>query len=250
MLQLFSKSEVSERFVGSCWERIVFSEFEAALSSRSRPFPCVFGVSGLAKDELRFAFLDPLTADSLAPILEEYLKSARDIGRLTSLVVFARPGPVQNIEDYRRRFWGLLDGLERIDGNARPAEVPEQLDTDLWEFCFAGEPIFVVCNTPAHVLRQSRRSTSFMITFQPRWVFEGITDTKNPATLKMLDSVRERLASYDAIDPAPYLGKYGEADNREYQQYFIDDSNEKPKCPFSALGAEKTQPAAAKGKVA
>ena len=249
MDKLFSKSEVSGAFRASSWQRIVFSEFEATLTSRARPFPCVFGVTGFAKDQLRFTFPDPMTPETLAPLLADYVARAPGCGRMTSLVAFARPGPVQGIEDYRARFWDLLDGLARLDPAPRPEGVPEELDRDLWEFCFAGEPIFVVCNTPAHVLRQSRRSTSFMVTFQPRWVFEGITDTDDPAAQRSLRIVRERLAAFDALPPAPFLGAYGAPENREYQQYFIDDSNDAPSCPFHRLGADRVR-GPKKGRVA
>lgn len=246
----YKKDAVYDAFPASSWQRIVFSEFEATLSSSSRPFPCVFGVSGLKTGQLRYAFPDPLTPETLAPILRAYLAQARDFGRMTSLAVFARPGPVQPIEDYRTRFWDLLDGLETIDDTPRPAEVPAALDTDLWEFCFAGEPVFVVCNSPAHVLRQSRRSTSFMVTFQPRWVFEGILDSDDPQMQRALQGVRERLAAFDAIPPAPFLGTYGAPGNREFHQYFIDDTNETPTCPFHALGDRAAPDTRKKGKVA
>jgi len=250
MARILSAGEVRSEHRSPSWQRVVFSEFESALTSKSRPFPCVFGVTGLKGDQLRYAFLDPLEPESLAPVLGEYLENARGIGRMTSFVVFGRPGPVQGIEAYRERFWTLLDGLERLDATPRPERVARQLDTASWEFCFAGEPVFVVCNTPAHVLRQSRRSTSFMITFQPRWVFEGITDTDDPAVLRALGTVRERLGAYDAIAPSPHLGTYGDAGNREFRQYFIDDTNEAPACPFHRLGEDRSEAQTSKGKVA
>ncbi len=251
MTKLFTKSEVRESFPNSSWQGVLFAEFEATLTSKSRPFPCVFGVTGQKADQLRYAFLDPLTPETVAPVLKDYLANARDFGRMTSMVIFGRPGPVQAIESYRARFWDILDGLARLDEADRPDGFSEQLDSDRWEFCFAGEPIFVVCNTPAHVLRQSRRSTSFMITFQPRWVFDGITDSDDPAMLRALTEVRRRLADFDALDPAPFLGSFGAEGNREFQQYFLGDTNETPTCPFHALGAVRTdERKEEKGKVA
>ena len=250
MAEILTKVEVYETYQSPSWQSVVFAEFESTLTSKSRPFPCVFGVSGLKRDQLRYAFLDPLTPEVLAPLLKEYVRNARSFGRHTSLVVFARPGPVQNLENYRDRFWDLLDGLECIDDVERPADIPRELESDHWEFCFAGEPIFVVCNSPAHILRQRRRSTSYMVTFQPRWVFEDITDSQEPAALKALETVRERLAAFDAIAPAPHLGSYGAAGNREYQKYFIDDTNDVPRCPFARLGEDKSKDDLQKGKVA
>ena len=236
MIKLLTRADIATTFTGADWRRILFSEFEATLTSKSRPFPCVFGATGFKADQLRFAFLDPFDAENIAPILRRYLAEARAFGRMTSLVLFARPGPVQGVEEYRNKFWNILDDLERLDTTPRPADVARDLEDSHWEFCFGGEPVFVVCNTPAHVLRQSRRSTSFMITFQPRWVFEGIMDQTDPAQARALEIVRDRLHMFDAIDPAPFLGAYGAAGNREYQQYFLDDTNEPPKCPFHQLG--------------
>jgi FPC/CPF motif-containing protein YcgG len=247
MTAYLTAKDVQTRYVSSSWQRVLYSEFEATLLSNSRPFPCVFGVTGLKSDQVRVAFPDPLDAATLAPILQDYVSHARDFGRMTSLIVFARPGPVQDIEHYRKRFWSLLDDLEHLDPSPRPTKIPRDLDTPGWEFCFAGEPIFVVCNTPAHVMRQSRRSTSFMITFQPRWVFDGITNSDDPAVLRSLRLVRERLESFDAIPNYPYLGHYGDPDNREYQQYFIDDTNEAPACPYHQLSRPAPNP---KGEVA
>ena len=250
MSRLLSKTEIQSRYEQPGWKRMVFAELEATLESKSRPFPCVFGVSGFKTDQLRFAFLDRLSADAVAPLLQEYLANARSFGRMTSLVLFARPGPVLGIEAYRQQFWSLLDDLEALDPTPRPSGVSERVNDASWEFCFAGEPIFVVCNTPAHVLRQSRRSTSFMVTFQPRWVFEGITDTDDPAMQRALLKVREHLSNFDAVSPAPFLGKYGDPENREYQQYFIDDSNRVPGCPFHELGKARDKHETGKGKVA
>jgi FPC/CPF motif-containing protein YcgG len=247
MTPLFKHSDIATAVANRGWERVVFAEFESAMTSRSRPFPCVFGVAGFKADRLRFAFVDPLTPEALAPILRAYLAQARTIGPMTSLVIFGRPGPVQQIDAYRDRFWGLLDGLAALDDQPWPAGYCDMLDTPSWEFCFAGEPMFVVCNTPAHVLRQSRRASSFMITFQPRWVFDGITDSDDPAVLRSLARVRDLLADFDAISPAPSLGKFGAPENREFAQYFIDDTNEAPACPFHRLGGGNDEQ---KGKVA
>jgi FPC/CPF motif-containing protein YcgG len=110
----------------------------------------------------------------------------------------------------------------------------------MWEFSFAGEPIFVVCSTPAHVTRQSRRSSAFTLTFQPRWVFEKILGTEKAAEAAFAE-VRKRLIPYDSTPPSPLLGRYGRRDGREYQQYFLYDENHAPpECPFHQLAKDKT----------
>jgi hypothetical protein len=136
--------------------------------------------------------------------------------------------------------WMTLDQLARLDKSPWPEEIPEQIDHPMWEFSFAGEPIFVVCTTPAHVMRQSRRSSAFMLTFQPRWVFEKILGTEKAANAAFSE-VRKRLIPYDSASPSPNLGRYGAADGREYQQYFLhDDNHSGAGCPFAKLAQTKT----------
>lgn len=241
----FDKQGVIERYPEKSWQRIMFQEFEAALVSKTRLFPCIYGVAGYTGDELRYCFSEDLTAVDIAPALTDFVKNSRSFGKNTSLVAFSRPRPTHNLNHYRDRFWSLLDGLHLEDTKQWPDEIPTELNNANWEFSFAGEPIFVVCNTPAHVMRQSRRSSSFMVTFQPRWVFEGILGNKETAE-KSTRKVRERLANYDFIPPSDDLGFYGDPDNREFAQYFLDDANETAKCPFHNL----TDPTDEKEKIA
>ena len=233
------KNEVSSSFAISTWQSVMFSEFEAQMSSEARPFPCVFGVAGYRQDQLRYLFLDPLDPEVLGSQLAQFVAESRTYGPNTSLVVFSRPGPVQTIEAYHRKFWLLLDQLAQLDNSPWPENIPEQIDHPMWEFSFAGEPIFVVCSTPAHVMRQSRRSSTFMLTFQPRWVFEKILGT-DKAAAAAFSEVRKRLIPYDSTSPSPLLGRYGNHDGREHQQYFLHDENQQALgCPFSRLAQTK-----------
>jgi FPC/CPF motif-containing protein YcgG len=144
------------------------------------------------------------------------------------------------LDAYYRKFWLTLDQLARIDNSPWPADIPEQVDDPMWEFSFAGEPIFVVCSTPAHVMRQSRRSSAFMMTFQPRWVFDRILGTDKAAAAAFAE-VRKRLVPFDTTSPSPLLGRYGEPEGREYKQYFLYDDNQGPPvCPFAHLAKTKT----------
>jgi hypothetical protein len=121
-----------------------------------------------------------------------------------------------------------------------PETIPQNMEDPAWEFCFAGEPIFVICNTPAHTARQSRRSSSFMLTFQPRWVFERILGSEKAAQIATA-KVRKRLQLYDALPPSPNLGLYGHTENREYKQYFLDDDNGPVTCPYAKLAATRAE---------
>ena len=233
------KGEVGSNYAVSSWQSVMFSEFEAQMSSESRPFPCIFGVTGYRADQLRYLFLDPFEVEVLGTQLEHFVGESRTLGPNTSLVVFTRPRPVQTLGAYYRKMWLTLDQLARLDKSPWPETIPEQVDHPMWEFSFAGEPIFVVCSTPAHVMRQSRRSSAFMLTFQPRWVFEKILGTEKAASAAFAE-VRKRLIPYDSTSPSPLLGRYGNNDGREYQQYFLPDDNQaEAGCPFAKLAQSK-----------
>lgn len=230
----FDKEEIVQRLGSSTWERVAFNEFEATLSSASRPFPCTFGVAGLKMNQLRYAFCERLNAADMAPALEHFVKHSRQYGPNTSLVFFSRPRPVASLESYERQFWDLLKGLADVDPQSWPEDVPTNIHAPLWEFCFAGEPIFVVCNTPAHVERQSRRSTSFMVTFQPRWVFDKIFKTEK-STQAAIGTVRKRLVAYDICPPSKHLGAYTDPHSLEFRQYFLREDDGPTSCPYTAL---------------
>jgi uncharacterized protein len=233
------KGEVGSNYAVSSWQSVMFSEFEAQMSSEARPFPCIFGVSGYRTDQLRYLFLDPFEVEVLGAQLAHFVAESRSLGPNTSLIVFTRPRPVQTLSAYYRKMWLTLDQLARLDKSPWPDTIPEQIDHPMWEFSFAGEPIFVVCSTPAHVMRQSRRSSAFMLTFQPRWVFEKILATEKAASAAFAE-VRKRLIPYDSTSPSPLLGRYGNNDGREYQQYFLaDDNHAETGCPFAKLAQNK-----------
>ena len=237
------KGEVGSSFAISTWQSVLFAEFEAQMCSEARPFPCVFGVAGYRQDQLRYLFLDPFDVAALGEQLALFVAESRSHGPNTSLVVFSRPRPVQTIESYYKKMWLTLDQLADLDKTPWPAAIPQQVDHPMWEFSFAGEPIFVVCSTPAHVLRQSRRSSSFMLTFQPRWVFEKILATDKAAEAAF-EEVRKRLRPYDGTSPSPLLGRYGRQDGREYQQYFLfDDNDGAAQCPFARLAQSNAETA-------
>lgn len=162
------------------------------------------------------------------------MEQARSFGNYTSMVTFFNIDKDLSIHEYQHTFWSILTRLHNIDLKEWPESIPNEENDPLWEFCFHGEPIFVVCNTPAHEMRRSRRANTYMITFQPRWVFDSI-GLGTPKGDKSKDLVRSLLRQYDAIDPFPHLGIYGSPNNREWLQYFIPDTNEvsaTAQCPF------------------
>ena len=109
------KSEVASSHAVSTWQSVMFSEFEAQMSSEARPFPCIFGVTGYRLDQLRYLFLDPFDIEVLGAQLGQFVAESRSHGPNTSLVVFSRPRPVRTLDAYYRKMWLTLDQLARRD---------------------------------------------------------------------------------------------------------------------------------------
>lgn len=220
------------------WGRSCLTELVGTLLSKNRPFPCTFAVAAAKKSSLRFGFIDDLDDENawkpLLGLLTTYLSEYRSLSRDTSFAVFFPPDErPRGIEEYNEKFWRILQYLHDNDPGTWPAELPGDPEDAMWEFAFGDDSIFVVCNTPAHTTRHSRHSPGFLITFQPRWVFEGL-EPDTPRGMSARRVIRKRLRAYDGMAPSAYLGNYGDPSNREWRQYFLPDDNdsELPRCPF------------------
>ncbi|XOD69739.1 MAG: YqcI/YcgG family protein [Flavobacteriales bacterium AspAUS03] len=53
------------------------------------------------------------------------------------------------MKEYYKIFWNILNDLSKIDPYKWPKNIPREIDHTNWNFCFQGESIFVVCNTPS-----------------------------------------------------------------------------------------------------
>lgn len=224
------------------WERDAVARFAARMLDGERLFPCVFGVDALRRGTLRFAFVPapPADSDVLAEALGEFVAMAPELGRRTSLVAFFEPtGDERGLDGWREYFWKLLQGLHDGDPASWPDDIPRGTEDAKWEFCFAGMPMFVVVNTPAHQRRASRYFEYFCITFQPRFVFDDIAES-TPQGVRARRVIRRRLSRYDSIPATPLLGSFGSPGNREWTQYFLDDDNtplaEGARCPLRIAG--------------
>lgn len=220
------------------WERDAADRFSRRMLSEQELFPCIFGVDALRKSTLRFSFVPAggHRTEYLAAALEEFTSAAPELGRRTSLVAFFEPSDeLETLGDYERQTWSLLQELHSLDPRPWPADIPHDTESPRWEFCFAGTPMFVVVNTPAHRKRMSRYFEYFCITFQPRFVFDDIAESSPPGK-SARKIIRNRLETYDSLPVTPLLGSYGIPGNREWTQYFLDDENrdipELARCPF------------------
>jgi FPC/CPF motif-containing protein YcgG len=224
---LASEQDVLDRAPG--WGQAAYRELAATMRSRSPAYPCTFAVAAFKQRHLRYTFVesavDARCLRNLRDALVQYLGGYRSIARHSSLVTFFRPEPEPlGLDGYRRRFWGVLEFLHEHDPEPWPEHIPPTPDDPRWQFCFGGEDIFIVCNTPALVRRRSRRSSCMTIFFQPMWTFEPLLSSPE----RMLEAslpIRSRLERYDTIGRHPALGMLGEPDNREWRHYFLPDHN-------------------------
>ncbi|HVS29389.1 MAG TPA: YqcI/YcgG family protein [Solirubrobacteraceae bacterium] len=212
------------------WGLDCYRDLSRTLQSTDPAFPCTFAVGALARQHLRYYFAEsPLEAASLSGVrdaLLEYMGNFREIGgRYTSLVIFFRPesDPLP-LDEYRRRFWNVLQYLHDRDPKPWPEGIPRTPDHPRWQFCCGGEDIFVVCNNPAHSGRLSRKSDGMTIFLQPMWTFEHLLASEQ-RMLQACRPIRARLEEYDQMGRHPALGMLGETSNREWQHYFLPDTN-------------------------
>ncbi|MES2936051.1 MAG: YqcI/YcgG family protein [Pseudomonadota bacterium] len=237
-MRLYTKTSFLAFPEGS-WEQKAAAQFQDQLTSEDRPFPCTLGVAGLNADQLRYSYIDQdvgseAAARSVAAALQAYLPVARSFGKNTSLVIFFNEFGDLGTDAYEELFWNLLNAVHRLDARAWPNGISKDPEHRNWEFSFAGEAIFVVCNTPSHKKRKSRYGNCFTLTFQPRWVFDGVIGKGAPNSDKIKSTIRDRLDRFDDVTVSPHLGAFGDENNREWKQYYLDDGNAKAVggCPF------------------
>ncbi len=227
------------------WERASAQSFQRRMLDTETPFPCIFGVDALRKATLRYSFIarNDDRVRVLAGALRDFVELAPLLGIRTSLVTFFQDTDVpRTVEEYREEFWELLQAVHDMDTEPWPADVSPDPEHEKWEFTFAGMPMFVVVNTPAHQRRASRHFDTLMVTFQPRFVFDDISeDTKQGRNARTI--IRARLKTYDQVPASPLLGSFGADGNREWVQYFLEDDNSPvvSGCPLHVKQEEKVQ---------
>ena len=211
------------------WKKQRYLEFRKTM--RETRYPCHFAVQAERADSARYLFAgDARDRDALLKVregLRQYLERYQSIAERTTLVIFFEPTTEdQSGQGYRDRFWGVLEFLNRRDPEPWPSDVPEDPDDPEWEFCFSGEPMFIVGRAPFYTDRKSRYTPyGLEITIQPRRILDDISgDTMEGQHARSV--IRDRLEDYDDIVPHPEIGDYSDPDTREWKQYLLPASNE------------------------
>ena len=221
------------------WQATRYRTFRETMTDEAAPYPCYFAVEAQREGYFRYTFVDSPTdetaladlVDPLATFLEEY----RSYGEYPSLVVLFRP-PDGDLaaETYKRQFWTVLRYLQEHDPEPWPASVPTDPEHPKWQFCFAGEPVFLVGRAPFYERRRSRHTPHGLeITVQPWGIFEGLTGLDDEGQ-EARTIIRERLAEYDDVGMHPDAGDFVDPRTHEWKQYMLPETNAESvaRCPL------------------
>ncbi len=222
------------------WWHEAYDDLDSTLGSIDDRFPCIYATRAHRANTLRFVFLQNSDTDeaiaAFAKALSAYLKVCRSLAPHTAFLAFFAPDqPTLSLEEQHAEFWSVLQRLHAMDPSPWPAQIPTNPAEPLWEFCFDGEPTFVLGSGPAHVTRRSRHSAVRAISFQPRFMFDELIATPQRLA-RARHIIRERVLEVDGIPVHPIIQMYHEDGNREWRQYAVPDDNSpiEGDCPFHA----------------
>lgn len=239
--ELLTKKQVETRFEPSSWQFLAYEDFKTTILAKQagvKKFPCVYATMGYRDDEHRYIFLEtnnpaePRNIRRIAPALETYLDTAKQIGPNTSLVIIGAPSEkAKSVDAYNDTFWNMLRGLRMTDPKPWPEEVPKLVESTKWTFCYNGEPVFPIMLTPAHTQRWSRHMSVPIIALQPKWVLDDLLSTPEKRC-EATGKVRKLLREFDQVDISPDLTSYGHPGTSEARQLCLLDENQTVKCPY------------------
>ena len=140
------------------WKTISFNNFHDSILDQSKPFPCYFAVDSEKHGWSRYIFSESAYDENelfkLRDGIYEYIKTYQQIAKRTTLVIFLN----HLINNYwlknTKTILECITILMRNDPEPWNAEIPIDPYNAKWEFCFGGEPIFVVCRAPIYSERK------------------------------------------------------------------------------------------------
>jgi uncharacterized protein len=220
------------------WWHDAYDQLHETLTSTAEEFPCIYAIKALRNNTLRFAFLEDSESDAsieaFGEALSAYVKACDSLRPHTAFLAFFGPDKeTMTVEEHHAEFWRVLQRLHDLDLRPWPEEIPTDPAEPLWEFCFDGEPMFVLGSGPVHVARRSRHSPGRVISFQPRFMFDELIAT--PSVLaKARKVIRDRVLEMDGLPVHPMIQMYHEEGNREWRQYVVPEDNApiQGRCPF------------------
>jgi uncharacterized protein len=222
------------------WLRSSVTRYRERMLDDTDPYPCHFGVRGERLAVNRYAFVDaaPDAIRRLGDVLVSFaeLQSGDPTEVKRTLVVFAQEPVGRDRAAQSAAFWALLQGLHAVDQDPWPANVPSDPADPRWEFCFAGQPWFVIATSPAETLRRSRRIANHPVYFfQVKRIFADLGG-ETPAGRAAKRLIRRRLAAYDGVAAPVVLGDPAHSSSSKWRQYVLpaspDGDAAGERCPF------------------
>ncbi|MFD1020871.1 YqcI/YcgG family protein [Thalassobacillus hwangdonensis] len=231
---LLTKSRMEQQEDIPQWLADEYKTFSEIVTDKT--FPCFFGRTGQRKGELRYAYIEHDKWDHLPEAVESFLSLFTETNPIRhGLFIFVEPEKTeQSLEYYRAYFWKILQYLHENDRFPWPESAPEDPDHHLWDFHFAGQPIFTFGNAPAYKQRRTRHlGNSLILGFQPRTIFQGLEGTEKGGVMSR-EQVRKRVEKWDGLPTHPDISHFGDPNHNEWKQSFIGDDIEpiQGKCPF------------------
>lgn len=199
-------------------------------------FPCFFGMRAQNKGELRYTFVERENWEHLPRTVEDFLQLLKEPNPPRhGLFIFVQPEEEEKpLDFYRDKFWKVIQYLHDHDPYPWPSKAPRDPEHHLWDFHFAGDPIFTFGNAPAYKQRKTRNlGNSLILGFQPRSIFQGLEGTEKGGIMSR-EKVRARVEKWDNLPTHPDISYFGDPHHNEWKQSFIGDDI-KPiegKCPF------------------
>ena len=184
-------------------------------------FPCVYSQLPFSAGDLHFDHLhddeslDRRVIESMRRLCDIITESPDAIG-----VFFIERNETAGLQDDLALARRLTRAVMRADALDNPGEPVVSPDSPEWTLRLNGIALFLNFSSPAHELRRSRNvGPAFTVIAQARESFDRF-GRSNP---RARQTIRRRLAGYDAVAPHPSLAHYGDVGAREAHQYFLGD---------------------------
>lgn len=203
-------------------------------------FPCLFGRKAAAAGtcHLVFARATHLATD-IARGLADYVSMLDPIPLRqrvgNPLLVFLETHSGSTLTEQQALAWSVLQQVHAHDPRPWPEDIPSDPHDSRWSFCFAGMPLFINMNFPAHRQMKSRNlGEHIAFVINPRESFDEVASAATESGRRIRARIRERVRHYnDGVVPAT-LGFFGQGDNFEWRQYQLQEpgSLDPTHCPF------------------
>lgn len=223
---------------GKPWEHDALGALAARLTDPR--FPCVFARTAWRAGAVRIAFCDDAGGEAAYAALLDYTAFVQctpvNDRLLVPLCLVVRTPDAAGAKEQHAHAWRLLAELHRRDPAPWPATVPVDTDHPAWSYCFNGVQLFVNMSSHAHVQLRSRNLGPWLtLVINPRENFDVAAGAATSHGRAVRLRIRERVKAYNGSELPPSLGFHGEAGNREWRQYQLDEpAHPAPRtCPFT-----------------